>query len=187
MAKELHDFIGAHLSIISRNIYWLLENKNKLPVKSFDQKLDQIGALATQTNADLRDTIWASKKESLTSDELIDRIKTYSFAIFKDNFVVKINNLLVQPEILSANEALSLLRITQEAIINAVKYARIEEIVITISKNEISDFLLEITDNGIGFDQSIPNIGNGLTNMKERAQEINFTDSTNQNKSIIKK
>ena len=177
MAKELHDFIGAHLSIISRNIFWLLENKNKLPVKSFDQKLDQIGALATQTNADLRDTIWASKKESLTSDELIDRIKTYSFAIFKDNFVVKINNLLVQPEILSANEALSLLRITQESIINAVKYARIEEIVITISKNEISDFLLEITDNGIGFDLNNSNNGNGLTNMKERAQEINFTCS----------
>ncbi len=177
MAKELHDFIGAHLSIISRNIYWLLENKNKLPAKSFEQKLDQIGTLATQTNADLRDTIWASKKESITSDELIERIKTYSYAIFKDNFIVRINNLLVNPQFLTANEALNLLRITQEAIINAVKYARIEEIIVTLSKNERSDFLLEIADHGIGFDLDTSNNGNGLKNMIERAQEINFTCS----------
>jgi signal transduction histidine kinase len=70
----------------------------------------------------------------------------------------------------SAN-GIQLYRVLQEAIQNAIKYAEASEIQVSILQ-EKGRLTLQITDNGKGFDESKITPGNGLFNMRKRAQEL---------------
>ena len=80
---------------------------------------------------------------------------------------------------LSTQVEVTLYRVAQEAINNALKHSGANLIQITL--NNTQDFLnLTIKDDGVGFDQELVfekskerSSGNGLTNMRERAQLIN--------------
>ncbi len=66
---------------------------------------------------------------------------------------------------------MNLYRIIQEAVNNAIKYAEATDVHIKLSqKNKMLE--TSISDNGKGFDIKNPNLGNGLTNMKKRAKDI---------------
>jgi signal transduction histidine kinase/ligand-binding sensor domain-containing protein len=174
LSKELHDFIGAQLSIISRNIDWIISNKTVISDEDLNKKLNQISAMSSKTNTDIRDTIWATKKEILTIDDLISRLKSFAFNVINDNFIIAFEN-SSSNFVLSSIEAINLLRICQEAINNALKYSKAKEITISTSTLE-GAFSIAIEDKGIGFDfESEENAGNGLANMKERAEEINYS------------
>ncbi len=171
MSRELHDFIGAQLSIISRNIFWLTENKETIKQEDLYKKLDQISVLSSKINNDVRDTIWASKKETLSVDDLFNRLKVFSNSLSEDFTIKYANNSLGY--ILSSLEAINILRICQEAIINAVKYSRIDKMEIVTSTNP--NFEIYISDKGIGFNLlEKENISNGISNIKDRANEINY-------------
>ena len=67
---------------------------------------------------------------------------------------------------------MNIYRTIQEAINNALKYAKANKITVNISR--INDKInIEITDNGIGFDKESIVMGNGLLNMQKRIEEIN--------------
>ena len=59
----------------------------------------------------------------------------------------------------------------QEAINNAIKHANAEEISVSFKETN-EQYLLTIEDNGIGFETATVSDGNGLENMKLRAEEI---------------
>jgi signal transduction histidine kinase len=61
--------------------------------------------------------------------------------------------------------------IFKEAINNIVKYADATEVNIEISF-ENSELRLFVKDNGIGFDETIIKAGNGLGNMRTRAESL---------------
>lgn len=68
------------------------------------------------------------------------------------------------------SERKNVVLIVKEALNNIAKYSKAKEVLINFKKIE-KDFVLEITDNGIGFTQNFSK-GNGLLNMKKRAEEI---------------
>ena len=174
ISKELHDFIGANLSIISRNINWIRENKNQINSADIDRKLEQIAQMSLKTNTDIRDTIWVTKKEALTVTDLFNRLNSFAYGIINENFKVTIAD-KTNDRILSSTVAINLLRICQEAIHNSLKYSDCDEVEII---GEVMNDKLRITisDKGRGFNYSEANErGNGLSNMKERTTEINFS------------
>jgi signal transduction histidine kinase len=60
----------------------------------------------------------------------------------------------------------------KEAVNNAAKYSRCTKVVIKITEqNEF--ILLLIEDNGVGFDTTKNYTGNGMRNMKQRAEQMN--------------
>ncbi len=68
---------------------------------------------------------------------------------------------------------LMLLRITQEALNNAIKHSGATKIIVELNHKDQKD-LLKISDNGKGFDsQDKMNESNGLINMRKRAGYIN--------------
>ncbi len=74
--------------------------------------------------------------------------------------------------VLPMETELALYFITQEALNNVLKHARAKKVDITM-KNEKSEFVLTIEDNGCGFNlDEIDKGGIGLRSMKERAQQI---------------
>ena len=69
----------------------------------------------------------------------------------------------------------NLLRVCQEAITNATKHAQARHISVQLEYGE-KQFLLVVTDDGRGFDPSVPLPGAGgfgLVGMRERATQLN--------------
>ena len=62
-------------------------------------------------------------------------------------------------------------KITITTINNAVKYAEASAINVNISKIE-DKMLISIKDDGKGFDKDQVNLGNGINNMKKRADDV---------------
>jgi len=172
ISKDLHDNIGSQLTFIISsldNLKYFEFTKEKLY-----NKFDSIGNFTRSTITDLRDTIWAMNKEEITFEDLktrttnfIEAAKTsllgidFEFNYPKDTDNVKLNSL----------QGIDVYRIIQEAINNAVKHAKATKIVVNFEVDG-SDLKISIIDNGVGFDQSTIEAGNGLSSMKKRANEI---------------
>lgn len=64
-------------------------------------------------------------------------------------------------------------RVTQEAVLNALKYAEIDNVYVTLSYNQ-NELTAEIADQGKGFDMDAPpqGTGLGLFGMQERAEIV---------------
>jgi signal transduction histidine kinase len=72
-------------------------------------------------------------------------------------------------EQLDAHQALTLFRIVQEAVTNALRHAGADRVAIT-GQGDAAGYVLTITDNGCGFDQESVRPGAlGLASMRERA------------------
>ncbi|MBC7643223.1 MAG: sensor histidine kinase, partial [Flavobacterium sp.] len=88
---------------------------------------------------------------------------------------------------LTSKQGINIFRVLQESVNNAVKYASPSKI--TIEMNEIEKQLtMQIQDNGNGFNyQEKKKKSYGLTNMKNRIEEINgnFDLSSNDDGTII--
>jgi signal transduction histidine kinase len=66
--------------------------------------------------------------------------------------------------------------IAKETINNSIKYAACTRIQVRISSSEQS-LILEIRDNGQGFDTSHASTGYGLKNVCQRAEQIRYSAS----------
>lgn len=79
---------------------------------------------------------------------------------------------LEQMPAIKQRSSLQILRILQEALNNSIRHGKPKAISVTARSNSGNDsFLLEINDDGEGFDTSAAS-GRGLNNMRRRAQEI---------------
>jgi signal transduction histidine kinase len=87
-------------------------------------------------------------------------------------FMFNIDSEIDQKTTLSSIIGMNIYRIIQEAVNNAIKYAKANTITVNLSE-EKNVLKIEIKDNGKGFDVNSVELGNGLNNMKKRAQEIN--------------
>ena len=82
------------------------------------------------------------------------------------------NYLAVKTLELTSIQKYQLVLLMKEAINNAVKYSGCTELQLSI-KLDSKNITFHVSDNGIGFDVSKPSFGNGLKNMKARANKIN--------------
>jgi signal transduction histidine kinase len=175
ISKELHDNIGTQLSYISSNIDWMLYPPVTLTKQEETQRLSAVNNTAKEVIADLRETIWAMKKESVHLDELADRLKLLlqSQHLVKPRMDIKINEDIQSNTIFSPTEALNIFRICQEAIVNSVKHAEAEMLTLSIQSGANGNYTLSVEDNGKGYIINKKFPGHyGVENMRSRAQEL---------------
>lgn len=173
ISKDLHDNIGSQLTFIISsldNLKYFEFNKDKL----YD-KFDSIGTFTRSTITDLRDTIWAMNKEVITFEDL--KIRTTNFIEAAKTSLLGITFKFNYPknrevDSLNSLQGIDVYRIIQEAVNNAIKHAKATEIVVEfeIDKDQLE---VSIIDNGLGFDTTTVDAGNGLQSMQKRAKEIN--------------
>ena len=177
ISRDLHDNIGAQLTFIISSIDNLKYGFSDISEK-LGNKLSGISNFTAQTIYELRDTIWAMNKENITFEDLQARIANFiehaKNASERIDFSFNIDKNVDEAHIFTSVEGMNIYRIIQEAVNNALKYASADEIEINISEKE-TKYLIEISDNGIGFDLETIELGNGLNNMKKRVREINGT------------
>jgi signal transduction histidine kinase len=174
ISRDLHDNIGAQLTFIISAI----ENLKYFdPIKEqLTQRYDTIANFTKQTITELRDTIWAMNAGQVSWEQLSGRISDYlQRAQLSDE---KVSFEFTGGENLDSNlrfdsaSGIQIYRVLQEAIQNAIKYSEASEIQVSISQ-EKNTLKLQIKDNGKGFEESKITPGNGLYNMRKRAEELN--------------
>jgi signal transduction histidine kinase len=174
ISRDLHDNIGAQLTFIISsldNLKYGFDINNQ----GLEDKLSGISSFTRDTIYELRDTIWAMNKSEITFEDLQSRISNFiekaniSSKDIKFEFTID-ENVNTKTAFTSIN-GMNIYRIIQESINNAIKYAEANRISVKIQyKNEAIE--IEINDDGKGFDLATVELGNGINNMKKRAEEI---------------
>lgn len=169
IARELHDNIGSHLTFIISSLdnvtYGAKEDK-------VVEKLNGLSSFSRETLNELRNTIWAMKEEDSTLQQLLLKLSDLKHRLNEqiDNLNIQLKNSVSQTMYLTSAQLLNLYRIIQEAVQNSIKHADAKKIVITFHEME-NGFVMEISDDGKGFDLQNVNLGNGLKNMETRCKE----------------
>jgi signal transduction histidine kinase len=172
IARDLHDNIGAQLTFIISSIENL---KYFQPIQEqLTRKYESIAGFTRQTITELRDTIWAMNSGEVTWEKLTERIQNFLTQAGETSGILiqfDLESGIDLQKTLLSSESIQILRIVQEAVQNAVKYAQAEEIQVLLTEKN-HHFQVEVKDNGIGFIESSITPGNGLYNMRKRAEEL---------------
>ncbi|MGJ7032350.1 two-component regulator propeller domain-containing protein [Niabella hirudinis] len=172
ITEDLHDDIGSTLS--SLKIYSdVASSLMERDVSKTKYLLEQISVNSSKILEDIGDIIWsmrADKHNMLTVDS---RIKNFVSEVLGSREIDY--HIQVAPEINDMVQHITarknVVLIVKEAVNNIVKYSRASHVSIHIYKKD--DWLrIEIVDNGIGFYEDAKPSGNGLRNMKKRAEEL---------------
>ncbi len=172
ISRDLHDNIGSQLSFIIssiENLKFLTNPKNN----KFLNKLSHIITFSEDTFSQLRDTIWAMNQNEISLIDFEGRVLNFidkaksSYENVRFNFINKSKIQVV----FNASQGINLFRIVQEAINNTLKYAEATTININFDKTE-ANLVIIISDDGKGFNLTDVILGNGLNNIKKRADDI---------------
>jgi len=169
IAGDLHDDIGSTLNSIS--IYSEVARKKD---EHQDEALEMIGEASRKIIDAMSDIVWTINPENDSFAKIIFRMKSLAYNLFrakKMEFTFHSDEILNEKK-LSLDERRNFYLIFKEAINNLVKYSKATRVIIELS-NENNYIRLRVQDDGVGFDLSQDNAGNGLKNMKRRANEMN--------------
>lgn len=172
ISRDLHDELGANVSSI--NIMSKMLSKRNTENDKLTPFIDIISRDSVQISDTINDIIWNINPQFDSIDALIKRMTryasetleaaelNYSISVPETDFNVNINNRIKY----------HLYLMFKEAINNAAKYSRANRINIIIDYTS-KKFSFSIVDDGVGFETKAFAKGNGLSNMKTRASEIN--------------
>jgi len=173
IAEDLHDDIGTRLteiSMLSDFVYHtqsINNDPNKTTIKS-------IGSIARQLIDNMSDIVWLINPKRDSLYELFLKLKdTYEEILSISNINFQINDFKFFEAIkLTIEVRKNIYLLFKEAINNSIKHSGCSEISIN---SQLRNKVLQVTlyDNGNGFDINNKSLlGNGLNNMKHRAEMI---------------
>ncbi|MFN0174310.1 MAG: two-component regulator propeller domain-containing protein [Saprospiraceae bacterium] len=173
IARDLHDDIGSALSSISMWSNMTMATIQNNPEKA-RESAEKVGETARQVMETMDDIIWIANPQYDSLSGMMAKMKTLAVSVAEANgiepefdFQEYSDNLQLHMELRR-----NLFLIFKEAVNNMAKYAQCTRAYFVFKKSE-GRLLMEIRDNGIGFD--LKNIatmqGSGLRNIRQRAEE----------------
>jgi len=173
ISRDLHDEIGSHLGSIR------LMSELALREGTASESLDEIHRLAGEATESMRGIIWLVREgdaPKLTS--LVEAMRQSAAALLKGidtHLQVSTADDAVTASLTFHRQVFLLFR---EAVHNIAKHANATKVEIEVSW-QFRRFGLCIVDNGCGFDVAAVTAGNGLANLRHRAEviggELHFT------------
>jgi signal transduction histidine kinase len=168
IASDLHDDVGSTLSSIS-----IFSEMAKQQSKEVIPMLDTIGESSRKMLDAMADIVWTINPENDQFEKIILRMRSFAYELLgakKIDFEFVAEDDVTKMK-LPMEVRKNLYLIFKEATNNIVKYAEANKAMFSI-KGEENDLIMLIRDNGKGFDIRQSTQGNGLKNMKKRADEI---------------
>ncbi len=184
LARDLHDGIGSQLTHIAGRL-------DILSVRATDERsqLVSLSHFTRDTNQALRDTVWILNRSDIPFPTFAQRLHAYLLRLWEDLAEPQLNwhagkvpgtdsllagvaqgDLSETVPILSPLQVQCLLRITQEAVNNALKHAKATIIRVELTYESVGIWL-RIVDDGQGIGTDCFHTGYGLTNMQKRTEE----------------
>ncbi|WP_420150446.1 two-component regulator propeller domain-containing protein [Spirosoma sp.] len=184
-AKELHDGVGANLSVLKMYLS-SLGNPN---VSVDDLKARSLSVLKTSID-DIRSIIHDMHPRSLSEAGLVQTIREMVALVNESHQLgVTFESQNVPQELPSVIE-INLFRVVQELLQNAIKHSKASSVWLTL-RYENATLALTYRDNGQGFEPALAQrvSGNGLVNIQQRIALLKgttqFTSSADAGTSVM--
>ena len=174
IAGELHDEVGSSLSSIhifsTVTRQYLSENVDKA-----GEMVGRIQHTSAKVISNMSDLVWAINAETDDTESLLRRIRQFASTLLEaKNMDLQINtDESVQQLKLKAEAKKNILLLCKEAFNNIAKYSQATSVVLKMHATA-ETLIIDITDNGVGFDATA-NKGNGLVTMKKRCEDLGGT------------
>ncbi|MEO7311688.1 MAG: two-component regulator propeller domain-containing protein [Chitinophagaceae bacterium] len=170
IARDLHDDMGSTLSTIN-----ILSEMAKRKVQTDTQKtseyIEKISDNSQRMMEAMDDIVWSINPINDNMQRIVARMREYATNILEAKDIAyqfkadeSLNDIKIDPE-----KRRDLFLIFKEAVNNLAKYSKCDHAHIAIKMHRKNVVML-IEDDGVGFDTHIADSGNGLTNMKKRAE-----------------
>jgi signal transduction histidine kinase/ligand-binding sensor domain-containing protein len=172
IASDLHDDIGSGLSSISVfcEIFRQRTGNKASDVEPFLERIDMTSRSMSEA---IHDIVWTINTNNDRFENVLTRMKSFASELLTAKGVKLIfdNRKEVSSERLTLEQRKNFYLLFKEAINNISKYAEAKAVTVSIVV-EKHVFRMVISDDGKGFDVNIRNEGNGLVNMKRRAEDL---------------
>lgn len=170
VARDLHDDMGSALSSINIMSRVALEKDDPAAANKY---LRVIRENTAQIQESMSDMVWALNPDNDSMEKLVQRMREFSAEILEPTGVTYhfeqgegLNSVALD---LHARRDFYL--IFKEALNNAAKYSRATLIRVLVQADD-RELVLLVDDDGKGFDPEVSRSGNGLKNMRHRAQTL---------------
>jgi signal transduction histidine kinase len=180
LARDLHDGPTQSVAAIAMRVNFtrrLLERD----AKGAGEELFKIEDLARRTTKEIRHMLFTLRPLVLESSGLVAALESMADKMketYSQNVIVEADPLLIEE--LEMGKQAVLFYIAEEAVNNARKHAEAQHVYVRVKASQHQDVaLLEIQDDGVGFDVGAVDAGYanrgslGMVNMRERAQMLN--------------
>lgn len=174
LAREMHDTLAQSLNAVSMQLE-LVRSTQSTDMPKATRHLTAAHRIVRSALAETRDSIWNMRSQVLEKADLGSALESVMIQLVADLGIEARFQSAGRSRRLPPRIENHLLRIGQEAVTNAVKYARPTKIIVRLEFDR-SRVTLTVTDNGTGFDVSAPpkhTTSFGLVGMRERTNQMN--------------
>jgi signal transduction histidine kinase len=170
LARDIHDTLAQHFtSIIMHLAAARHSNFGTVPTQ-----VQQAEDAAREGLDEIRRIVWDMQPEQIEKASLVEAVEELAARWSAENSVQVKMKVTGTPHSLTSSAETALLRISQEAMHNINKHAQAKNVNITFSFME-DIFVMDIADDGLGFDPSKTSNGFGLKTMRARIEELSGT------------
>ena len=167
LARDIHDTLAQHFTSI---VMHLSAAKYSNP-ESVQAEVQQAEDAAREGLDEIRRIVWDMRPEQIEKASLVEAVEELAARWSAENSVLVKMKVTGTPRSLPSSAETALLRISQEAMHNIIKHAQAKNVNITFSFME-DVFVMDIADDGLGFDPSKASDGFGLKTMRDRIEEL---------------
>jgi signal transduction histidine kinase/DNA-binding LacI/PurR family transcriptional regulator len=178
LAAELHDSVSQALfsmTLHTRALQLVVQQQGDDPQGKIAHGLAELRELTQGALTEMRALIFQLRPDVLREEGLVTAIRRHAGTVAaQEGIEVRVN----APDDrlpLSERTEHELFRVVQEALHNSVKHAHPKrvDIRLTAADGARGTLVVEVADDGVGFDPNIPRPGHmGLENMRERTHRI---------------
>jgi ligand-binding sensor domain-containing protein/two-component sensor histidine kinase len=173
IARDLHDDMGSTLSTINI-LSSMAKSKLQTDEVRVSEFINKISDNSQRMMEAMDDIVWAIKPDNDSMQKIIARMREFATHSLESkdidlDFQVgeNVNNIKLDME-----QRKDLFLVFKEAVNNIAKYSKCDKTEIRVATLQ-QRLVLTIQDNGVGFDVTAADNGNGLGNMQKRADALN--------------
>lgn len=170
IAADLHDEIGSNLTNIS--ILSSLSKKNISKPQEATEFLQRISEEVSSSSQALDDIIWSVNSSHDTLDETVSRMRRYAAELFDAaniQYELHLDSAFEEQKLIMEQRR-DIYLLYKEAVNNILKHAKAKHVIIKIAI-EHQRLVLDITDDGKGFNTTKESDRHGLEGMKARVDK----------------
>ena len=172
IAADLHDDIGSNLSVIA-GLSDVLRRQTNGENAATNKELSLIAAVSQRSLEAMSDIVWAVNPKKDHLQDLTRRMRLFADeAFFPHNIELRFSAADAGGDArVDAETRRAVFLIFKEAVNNIIRHSRCSTVDALLTLDH-KTLILEVSDNGRGFDPEHARAGEGLASMRRRAEKI---------------
>ncbi len=170
ISREIHDGVAQSIYMLSLQLETCVDLAQE-ERQELRERLEKLVSLSKESLLEVRHYIFDLKPYLAGEKGLVSMVENQVSEFNKVTGVPAVLNTKREEHPMPVPVSTSIYRVTQEAPANIFKHAQATQVNILL-EFQGSGVQLTVKDNGQGFDPKAPASGNGLRNMRQRAEEL---------------